>query len=304
MNLYRKVRPTQFDDVIDNAQAVEALRAFAQSNERPHAYLFHGQSGTGKTTLARIFAKELGANEMNIREINSADNRGVDTAREIIQQIKYRPAGGGIIVYIIDEVHRTTRDWQEGMLKALEDTPQHVYFLLCTTEKEKLIKAMRTRLTDIAVKPATEKGLYRLLRKTAKQEGYEIEKEVIEELCEHANGSARQALVFLEQAAGLDTPEKQKAVVALSEGDDKKAIDLCRALMKGGNWNTIKTILSELKSEEEETVRRIVLGYFNSVLLKSDNQKAAYVIEVFSEPFYNSGKAGLSLACYTVSKGA
>ncbi len=168
MNIYRKHRPVEFDEMAGNEAEIESFQKVLEKESPPHTYLLIGPSGCGKTTLARIAARKLGADALSLTEINSADNRGIDTAREIIHQLHYLPPGSGSRVFIIDELHQTSKDWQNAMLKPLEDTPEHVYFFLCTTDPNKLIKAIRTRCTEVRVNPLDPDTIYRIILRVGK----------------------------------------------------------------------------------------------------------------------------------------
>lgn len=302
MNLYRKVRPTTFDELIGNEVEIESLRKLLKKKEK-QCFVISGESGCGKTTIARIAAKEVGADNLSIKEINSSNNRGIDTARELQNDMKYRLPDGKAKVFIIDEAHGTTQDWKRAMLKPLEDTPKDTYFFLCTTNPKKLFqgdegKAIKTRCTEIKVSPLDPKLIYRLLKKTARSEDIELETDILEEISENCNGSPRAAIELLEKVAVLDDKKSQlKAITSLSEAEEQ-TIDLCRALLKPDRWGVIGKIVKELKDLDVENIRYAVLGYMNAVLLNSGKGQAAWVIECFEEPFYNSGKAGLTSACY------
>lgn len=305
MSLYHKYRPQSFEDMLGNKEIIKTLNDALENPERPHVYLFTGPSGCGKTTAARIFAKKLGVDDLALMEVNSANNRGIDTARGIITQMQSFPFQGKIWVWIIDEVHMTSKDFQNAMLKPLEDTPEHVYFFLCTTNPEKLIKPIRTRCTEVQFSSLEPKYISFLVKRTARAEGIEVDPAVIEEIVDTCQGSARAALVALEKVAKLDKEQALKLLRSNPsdvEMEDGKTLELCRALTrKDGTWGDVAEILKGLYEEESdyEKVRYQVLGYVNSILLQGkENARAGLIAECFSQPFYDSGKAGLTLACY------
>lgn len=305
MSLYKKHRPQEFSAVQGNDAAVKLLQELVSSpaEKRPHAFGIFGGSGCGKTTLARIAARQLGASELSTHEINSSNNRGIDTAREIQEAIKYQSADGAPTVYIIDECHKATNDWQNAMLKVLEDTPAHVYFFLCTTEPAKLIKAIHTRLTRVDVQTLSEEDLGRLVKRVAKAESIALPEPVLEKILECADGSPRQALVFLESCSVLNTEEEMLAAVNRSDEVEVGAIDLIKALIGRGAWRTVAPVLEGLKAQDPESIRRAVLGYCSSTVIRSGKRDYAFLMECFSEPTYNMGFAGIVLAAYTAHEG-
>ena len=305
MGLYHKYRPQTFDEMLGNTEVIQTLKDAVANESRSHAYLFTGPSGCGKTTAARIFAKELGVDELSLMEVNSANNRGIDTARGMIDQMKAYPFRGKIWVYIIDEVHMTSKDFQNAMLKPLEDTPAHVYFFLCTTNPEKLIKAIKTRTTEVQFSSLEPKYISRLVRRTAREENIELDPSVAEEIVDVCQGSARGALVALEKVAKLDKDAALKLLRSNNgeiEAEEGKTLDLCRALTrKDRTWGDVCECLKGVYEDESdwEKIRYQVLGYANAILLQGkENPSVALLVECFSEPFYDSGKAGVTLACY------
>src|SRR5690554_5071868 len=169
--LYLKYRPDSLDEVVGNSETVELLRSqLSPDASQPigRSILFHGPTGCGKTTLGRIVARELGAKGSDIKEIDAADFRGIDTIREIRKQIAYKPLEGPYQVWILDEVHRATQDAQSALLKTLEDTPSHVYFILCTTDPQKLLPAIRGRCADYQVRTLNDREMRMLLRRVVK----------------------------------------------------------------------------------------------------------------------------------------
>jgi len=298
MPLHLDHRPKTLKKVVGQGATVAALKAVLERDDIPHAFLFHGPSGCGKTTLARIVAKKLGCSEMDIKELNVADVRGIDSVREITRSMMLRPMGGSSRVWILDEAHQLSKDAQNALLKPLEDCPDHVYFMLCTTDPQKLIATIRNRCSQFALTLVSDEDLAELLYAVASKEGVDIPETVINSIVSASGGSPRAALVHLDKVKDLPENEMEKAVSRI-DTNASAAIDLCRALLKDKpNWSEIAKVLSNLSGGEPEQIRMAVLGYCNAILLKGKfNGRACLVMECFKDPFYNDGKFRLTLAC-------
>lgn len=303
--LYLKYRPRTLDEIVGNSDLVALLRSQlsdsangSASRSMPHALIFAGPTGCGKTTLARIVATSLGAKGSDLREIDSADFRGIDAVREIRKQSVYRPLEGSCSVWILDEVHRATGDAQSALLKLLEDTPEHVYIILCTTDPQKLLPTILGRCAQYQVKLLTEREMRQLLRRVVKAEGETLDKEVYDQIVQDSLGHPRNALQILAQALAVDG-ERRLVVARRTAERASQTISLCRALVKADSWKAIASILSGLKEEEPEQIRRAVLGYTQTILLQNQrNDGVARIMEQFLTPFWDSGFAGLVYACY------
>lgn len=293
-----RYRPKEFSDIIGNKRTKGILESFVINPERPHSYLFYGETGCGKTTFARILANSLGCEKGDLFEFNISNNRGIDTAREIIRHAPIKPMFGKIKVILLDEAHKATSEFQNALLKLLEEPPYHLYFVLCTTEPEKLIKTVRNRCTKFKVNKLTSKGMRRLLENVLKKEKKDLSKDAVEVLIEKADGIPREALILLDEIINITDKKEQIKIITLTEKEKKLGIDLCRELYAKKSWSKISSILSELE-DDPEMVRRMVLGYFTKVLLNKDSPHAAYILECFNKPFYDSGFSGLVLACYS-----
>lgn len=302
MSLYHKYRPKTLDEMYGNEGTVEALKATLDLDDPPHAFLFDGPTGCGKTTLGRITAKMLGSVGKDFREVDSADFRGIDTVREIRKQAGFMALEGDRRVWLIDECHQLTNDAQNALLKGLEDPPSHVYWILTTTDPQKLLATIRGRCSQFTVTPLTDVEMFQLLRRVVKGEEETLRKTVYNQIVEDSFGHPRNAIQILEQVLAVE-PEKRLDVAAKQAEIQSQTIELCRALNSGVGWIQVRRILTGLKGQPEERIRRAVLAYCQAILLKSENVTAAIVMEEFIEPFYETGFAGLVFACYSVVKG-
>lgn len=299
MSYHLKYRPDNFDSVLGNEEVIESLKTKIEDKNRPHTYLFYGNSGCGKTTLARIMAKEFGGDEDYIIEINCSNENGVDTARDIIEKMKLKPLIGTSTIFILDELHMTSKNFQNALLKPLEDTPNYVYFFLCTTNPEKLLPAIKSRCSRFEVKPPTNNQMVKYLRNILKQEDKQVEMEVLKYLVEKLEVKPRECLIALENIVDLKDVESQKKMINKITVNESEGIELCRLLLKKFDWDDCKIILKDIEGEPE-SIRRMVLGYMSSVLLSSNNLRAYVVMDCFKENYFETGKAGLIKSCYEV----
>lgn len=299
MELYKKHRPSSFKGVFGQDKAVEQLTDMLKKGALPHTILFSGPSGCGKTTLARILQTKLECAKADFAEMNCADFRGIDSVRSIRQRMNLAPVGGKCRIWLIDEAHQLSKDAQNGFLKILEDTPGHVYFFLCTTEPQKLLRTIVTRCTEIKLTEVKPGEILRLVTRTAKKEGVELPKEAGELIADVSEGSARKALVILHQVIGI--ADEEEMIAAIQSKDVKgQAIEIARALLNNKTtWKQMAAILQSI-DEEPESLRWMILGYCSAILLKSQNVKAYSVLTSFQDNFYDSKKAGLIAACYEV----
>lgn len=301
MSLYLKYRPTSLDEIVGNDELVISLKSMLTDTDTcPHSFLLVGPTGCGKTTIGRIIASELGCIGSDFKEVDSADFRGIDTIREVRNQSQYMAAEGSVRVWLMDECHKMTNDAQNALLKALEDTPSHVYFILATTDPQKLLPTIKGRCSTFNVKTLHETQMMKLLRRVVKAEGKTLSKVVYEQIVQDSFGHPRNALQTLDQVLRVDS-EIQLATAKRAAEEQSESIELCRALIGKRGWKEISTILEGLKEQDAESIRRHVMGYCQSVLLKSTNHHAAFVLECFLEPFYNSGFPGLVFAAYSAA---
>ena len=197
--LYRKYRPNKFDDVLGQEHIVSVLEGAIKQGNISHAYLFSGSRGTGKTSVARILAREIGASENDMYEIDAASNRGIDDIRELRDSVHTYPLESPYKVYIIDEVHMLTKEAFNALLKTLEEPPKHVVFMLATTEEEKLPDTIISRCQSFTFKKPSRQILSKMISGVAKKESFTLEPASTDLIAMLAEGSFRDALGVLQK---------------------------------------------------------------------------------------------------------
>ncbi len=303
VELYKQYRPTTFKQVLGQPEAVKILEDLVKRKKVPHALLLTGGSGVGKTTIARILQDKLDCSDSDFFELNAADTKGIDTIRDIRQSMGYTPMQGSSRIWYVDECAKLTSDAQTCLLKMLEDTPSHVYFILSTTDPQKVIKTIHTRCTEIKLSSLTPKDIEDLLVSVSTKEKTKVPQEVIDRIVEVAEGSARKALVILHQVIGLKTEQEQLDAVQNSESR-QQAIEIARALLNPATrWPAMAKILKEVDTSDPEGIRYLVLAYASNVMLGGGGNlldRAYLIICAFEGNFYDSKKAGLVRACWEV----
>lgn len=201
-NLAATYRPTVLDDVVGQEQVKRVLRTHLASKPKS-GYLFVGSAGTGKTTCARIFANELNNGKRNIIEINAADNTGVDGVRQIISDARHRPIGTPYKIYILDECHMLTVQAWNALLKLVEEPPETVVLLLCTTDPRKIPNTITSRVlrldfSRIEVEQVTDRLLWILQQENVTG----VDREPIHYIAQLANGGMRDAITMLDKVLG------------------------------------------------------------------------------------------------------
>lgn len=303
VEFYKKHRPTTLNEVVGQEKAVRLIRDKLKSKSIPHAILLAGPSGVGKTTLARIIANELGCAGLDFCEINCAVVDAMDTIREIQKAVYIAPMGGKCRVWLLDEIQSLSRApfAQQGLLKILEETPQKSYLMLATTDPNKVIPTVRNRCTQIALAPLSIRDLTDLTMRIGKEEKLSISITVAGKIADMVNGSARQALVLLEQISEVKGQEQQ--LEELQKADlQVQAIELARGLIAKAPWRDIAKILKSLEGEEAEGLRYMILAYCRTIMLGGGPkaQLAFAIVQSFRDNFYDSKHAGLAAACWEI----
>lgn len=302
--LYQKHRPRRFKDVLGQEAAVKTVLGLLGGDTFPKGVLFTGPSGCGKTTLARILAAKLECTDHDLLELNCATERGIDTVRGISSRLGLKASRGGKCrIWLLDECQMLTGEAQSALLKPLEEAPGHVHFFLCTTHPQKLNETIRTRCAGVSLKLVSYTALKQLVADVAAKEGRtDLPVDVVEKIAECAGGSARRAINLLESVLGLE--DEEDMIQTVLKGDQQTAaIDLARKLMdRNTAWGDVAKVLKGL-DEDPEGVRRAVLGYAQAILLSDKPTpavmpRAAQILMIFRYDFFNSGKPGLTAACW------
>lgn len=301
-NLITKYRPTTWKEIIGQNEIVSSLKQIVEQGTS-HAFLFVGGSGIGKTTIARLISQELGAvNPGDITEFDAGQLTGIDDVRTLVAGLKYKPIGKSQVkCVIINEAHRLTVNAQDALLTSLEEPSAHTYFFLTTTEGNRIRPAIRTRCTSYELKLVSNNTLFDFLAKIADLEHFELSDEVLDLCVKEASGSPRQALANLAVCSNIREREQAAKLLRTVDGEDREVIELCRILLRKGDWSQIVPILKGLQEQNPETIRQVIRAYMTKVILESTKEAervhALNILEVFSQPFnYYDGISPVLLA--------
>lgn len=238
--LYRKYRPKKWGDVLGQDHIIKVIESSIKLNKISHAYLFVGARGTGKTSIARIIAQEIGCKEEDLYEIDAASNRGIDDVREIKQSVSAAPFRSPYKVYIVDEVHMLTKEAFNALLKTLEEPPEYVIFILATTEPDKLPETVISRCQVFNFKKPSHHVLKEMILSVAKKEGFTLEPASGELIALLSEGSFRDAQGILQKVLSSSSDKK----ISLSE------VEMVTGAPKNQLVNNFISALSESNAEK------------------------------------------------------
>lgn len=293
----RKWRPQRFEDVIGQEHVVRVLTNAIRLDRIAHAYLFAGVRGVGKTTAARIFAKALNCaqgptpepcnvcsscveitdgNALDVYEIDGASHRGIDEVRQVIENVRYRPAQARFKIYIIDEVHQVTREAFNALLKTLEEPPPYVKFLLATTEPHRLPETILSRCQRLDFRRIPLRTMVERLRGVTEKEGFAIAEEALFLLAREAEGSMRDAESRLEQVLAGAVPSGE-AGGAIDErtlrelfgiAEREVIYEFSRAVIQGDARRCVELIAEvTVRGMELQRLSRDLVEHFRNLLV-------------------------------------
>jgi DNA polymerase III subunit gamma/tau len=290
MSLINKYRPTTFDEVVGHQQIVKSLRNVLKK-KTSKGFLFVGQPGVGKTSLARIVAKSLGCEPRNIIEVDGASKTGIGDMQALTDTMQFSALGKcRLKFYIIDEAQRLSPQAFASLLKSVEEPPPHVYFCLCTTDPQKIPAAFRTqRCLEYVLNPVSSDDIYSLLGRVVKAESWETSDEVLDLIAQKSGGSPRKALASLAMCAKCQDRGEAAELLRTMVDDSSEAIELCRALAKGTSWTLAMKLVKNLGDVDGESVRQIVLNYFSKAVQDAKSEdvaaKGLAVLQAFERPY-------------------
>ncbi len=308
MTLYRRFRPDNFADVKGQDHIVTTLRNQIKNQRIGHAYLFSGTRGTGKTTMAKIFARAVNCENpndngpcgecatcraiaagsgLNVLEIDAASNNGVDSVRDIVDDVAYRPTEGKYKVYIIDEVHMLTVQAFNALLKTLEEPPEYVIFILATTDVNKLLPTVLSRCQRYDFKRISVDTIQARMQELLDKEGLQAQEKALQYIAKTADGSMRDALSFLEECISLHMGEEltyDMALDALGAVDTEVFSRMFRAV-RSRDVRSCVDVLDEVIMQGRELGQFVTdyTWYLRNVMLMQTGEDMESVIDMSTE---------------------
>ena len=300
--LYRQWRPEIFDDVIGQDAIVRILKNQIESNRIGHAYLFCGSRGTGKTSTAKVFAKAVNClspvngnpclscdacqklsleNNMDIIEIDAASNNGVDEIRDLRDKVKYPPVVGRYRVYIIDEVHMLSTGAFNALLKTLEEPPQHIIFILATTEPHRLPATILSRCQRYNFKRIPNKAIVERLKTVAHKSQVQTEEEALSTIARWAEGSMRDALSLMDQCIGFcgNYVTNDDVVAILGTADQEFIFKVAQNIIEGNSselFHMVETLIEDGR-DVPVFVRDLIQHLRNLLVVKVCKEPASLI---------------------------
>ena len=279
---YRKYRPQMLKEIVGQAHVVTILERALAQHRIAHAYLFSGPRGTGKTTIARIIARELECMPEDIIEIDAASSRGIDEARALRDAVRFLPLRSPKKVYIIDEVHMLTKEAFNALLKTIEEPPEHVVFILATTELEKVPDTIVSRTQHFSFHKIAIPDIARELARIARLEKLSIEEDALKLIAFFADGALRDAenLLFQMQGLGEKTTTERDVRILLGAPEEENVNNIIEhALMSEAHemFKVFNKVLHE--GADPKMLARLLLRNARALYLLSADQATKSILQ-------------------------
>lgn len=303
MSLYDIYRPTTIDDMEGD---FSALSLALKNPKHNHTFLFTGNFGTGKTTLARILAKTVGGNDNTIIEVNCGADTGVDNLRDILYRVREAPfLIGTTWVIILDELHKLSSAAQNLLLKETETVPSHLYWVLSTSESSGILRGLITRALPVTFPDLSHDQLLHAINRVISLEGGFVSKSVKEEIITRSAGSARDAINLLELVIHADE-EQQKEIILTAprtSGDSPELSSFAYVFWQKATPQQLRAELAKIKAftKDYEGVRRALLNYGISVWLNSGSDGVIAACDILRGSTYTNGFADFACMCYNAA---
>jgi DNA polymerase-3 subunit gamma/tau len=302
--LTTKYRPNHWEEIFGQDAAISALTAALEKGSS-RSFLLSGPSGTGKTTLARIVARELGCKGRDLLELDAATYTGVEDVRGLQAAIQYLPFEGERRAIILDEAHRLSANAWDACLKSIEEPAPHLAWFICTTQLHKVPVTIKRRCLHIELQRVTVDVLTELIVGIAQAEGLELPDGVADVCARNADGSPGRAVANLLKCQAVQS-ESEARKLCQEVADTEPVAKLCQLLMKGGGANYVPAValLKDMKGTENESIRIAIVAYLTAVALNTKTPKQALALLTILDAFNTEYRPRDGLAPLLLSVGS